>query len=179
MVAAPTDHVRGDLVAPAIDWLGQLVVERRRPLRSLDPILTGSERELLLEPPSEDEWVPIAAGRRILEALVHVHGGRMPAVLRELGRRSVPRVADLDGAPAERLAFRLDRLVRLGHWRRPRPRLPGDVLELEAHRPCAPAVLDWVSGLIASAPTAPSHRSTEIAVRVESPCHFVFVRCVA
>jgi len=178
MVRAPSDHVRGDLVAPAIEWLGQLVVERRRTLRSLDPLLGARERSLLFAAPTLDDWVPVHVGRRILDAVVQVHGGRGSAVLRELARRSVPRIADLDGAPAERLSFRLDRLLRLGHWRRPQPRLPGDILELEAHRPCAPSVRDWVGGLVASSlPTDPD-RMVQVAVRVESPRHFVFVRCV-
>jgi len=179
MHSAPCDHVRGDLVAPAIDWLGQLVAERRRPLRSLDTLLVGSERSLLFDPPTSEHWVPVSAAARLIDAVVDVHGGRMPAVLRELGRRSVPRVAALDGAPDERLAIRLDGLVRLGHWQRPAPLLPGDLLELETHRPCAPSLLAWISGLLACATPRGRRGATQIAVRAESPRHFVFARCAA
>lgn len=177
MISAPSDHVRGDLLAPAIDWLGQLVVERRRPLKSLDPLLPGGERALLNAPPSARDWVPVHAGRRIVEALVEVHGGCMSAVLRELGRRSVPRVAALDGTPDDRLAIRLEGLVRLGHWRRARPLLPGDLLELEAHQACAPSLLDWISGLVAGATPKGRRGGSQIVVRSESPRRFVFVRC--
>ncbi len=177
MHSAPTDHVRGDLVAPAIEWLGQLVAERHRPMQTLDTWLRGSERTLLHEPPSADHWIPLHVGRRLVEALVEVHGGRMPAVLRELGRRSVPRVAALDGAPVERLAIRLDGLIRLGHWRRATPRLPGDLLELDAHRPCEASTLAWLAGLIACATPRGMHGATMTAVRTEAPGRYVFVRC--
>ena len=177
--SAPCDHVRGDLVAPAIDWLGQLVAERGRPIASLDALLGGCERALLLDPPGTGDWVPVAAGQRVVEAIVDVHGGRMPAVLRELGRRSVPRIAALEHAPIERLAIQLDRLIRLGHWRRPRLGLPGDLLELEARRPCSASLVCWISGLLTSATKTGRRGTATVAARIESPERIVFVRCVA
>ncbi len=177
--SAPCDHVRGDLVAPAVDWLGQLVAERGRPIVSLDALLRGKERALLFEPPTEDQWIPVAVAERVIEAIVDVHGGRMPVVLRELGRRSVPRITALVEAPTTRLALRLDRLIRLGHWRRPRLALPGDLLELEAHRPCSPSLVGWISGLLTCATASGRRGTTHVAARIESADRIVFVRCRA
>jgi hypothetical protein len=171
--------VRGDLVAPAIDWLGQLVAMRDRSLESLDGLLTKSERNLLCDPPTAERWVPVATAQRLVEAIVSVHGGRMPAVLRELGRRSVPRIEWLNDAPVDRIAIRLDRLIQLGHWRSPRLCLPGDLLELEAHHRCAPSLIAWISGLLAVACPRGQHGGTHVAARIESPRHVVFVRCAA
>jgi hypothetical protein len=177
--SAPCDHVRGDLVAPAIDWLGQLLIERGRPLATLDARIGGGDRALLLDPPGADAWVPVTTGQRIVEAVVDVHGGRMPAVLRELGRRSVPQIAALSNAPTERLGIELDRLIRLGHWRRPRLGLPGDLLELEARRPCSATLVGWISGLLTGATKTGRRGTTHVAARIESPEHIVFVRCAA
>lgn len=191
MIQAPVDHVRGALVTPAIDWLGQLVVERRCSLSDLAPLLPAHGQALLFDQPGADAWVPSSSAQGLVEAVLRVHGGRPGDVLRELGRRTTARVRSLIDAPAERLALRLSDLAHVGQWRRARPLLPGDLVELRGRGPIAPTLLHWIAGLLSSqqgpageALRAPRSlgvrpgRAPQVVVRLESPDHAVFVRCV-
>jgi hypothetical protein len=179
MLPAPVDHVRGALVTPAIDWLGQLVVERQCRLADLDSALGGCDRQLLFDQPTADAWVPSSAARQLVETLVFVHGGRPADVLRELGHRTTPRVRCLADAPIERLALRFSSLMHVGHWRRARPLLPGDLVELHAAAPLSATLLVWIVGLLNSllAPRPERARREQVQVRMESPQHAVFLRC--
>jgi len=182
MIDAPIDHVRGALVTPAIDWLGQLVVERQCSLSDLAPLLPARSQALLFDQPGADAWVPSSSAGQLVEAVLRLHGGCPGDVLRELGRRTTARVRSLADGPAERLALRLSRLVCVGRWRPARRLLPGDLVELHASRAISPTLLHWIAGLLASqlgpgAGRAGAARREQVVVRIESPDHAVFVRC--
>ena len=177
MHPAPASHVRGALVRPAIDWLGQLVASQSDEGVGLD-VLSRSDTALMLGRPAADAWVPAEATGDVLDTLLAVHGGRASDVLRELGRRTAPQVTELAGDP-DRVALRLARLARLGRWRKAAPLLPGDLVELQASVAPSPTLLAWVAGLLDGAlhgGTRPS-RISQIEVRRESPWQCVFVRC--
>ena len=173
----PSPRVRGALVAPIIDWLGQLAAERRVGIDRLRARLDAGRADILLNPPGPNAWVSLPATHALVEVLLAVHGGRADGVLHELGRRTVALSHDLGKLRRAGLAHQLGDLLHVGQWRPVRAGLPGDLVELQSERPLAPVLLEWMARLLGRALDPAQLMRIDVHPRREGPSRVVFVRC--